>query len=152
TLKSNGRTFGATSLAETCQELETAAGAGALEGAARLVGRGGARFENARAGGRRGGGGGGGAGRGGGGGGGRASRRPGRRSRRCCRGWGDGVPGVCTRGRRRSDQPDAALQEPRAARPSGDDGGERPRGLGSAPGAAVRRGPPGCAHAWTGRL
>jgi CheY-like chemotaxis protein len=49
TLKSNGRTFGATSLAETCQELETAARAGALEGAARLVGRVEARFEKARA-------------------------------------------------------------------------------------------------------
>ena len=49
TLKSNGRTFGATSLAEACQELETAARAGALEGAAELVGRVEARFEKARA-------------------------------------------------------------------------------------------------------
>jgi CheY-like chemotaxis protein len=49
TLKSNGRTFGATSLAEACQELETAARAGALEGAAELVGQVEARFEKARA-------------------------------------------------------------------------------------------------------
>jgi HPt (histidine-containing phosphotransfer) domain-containing protein len=49
TLKSNGRTFGATSLAEACQELEAAARAGALEGAAGLVGRVEARFEKARA-------------------------------------------------------------------------------------------------------
>jgi PAS domain S-box-containing protein len=48
TLKSNARTFGATSLAEACQELETAARAGALEDVAGLMGRVEARFAKAR--------------------------------------------------------------------------------------------------------